>query len=177
MSHYHLLLVQPQHESRYHRTHPLWHDSVDDIFYPTYSDGKPILNGYIFVRYVNPATPLPQAVLGQSSHGLRYLRTYSHTEHPDPNTAIDIYKPYTMSDIEVHSLSDKLSLCQQTILHKLIGLTTRIPYGPLLGCVGKIKSITPSPCGKLGNSIVLVRVLHEGLFSKTYLSFTLNDLQ
>lgn len=161
--------------------------SVIDICYPTKPDSRnpknnvALITGYIFVRYADPTHPLPTDILRQSTSNIRYLTIYSHSE-PDPASPshkIDIYVPYTLPDRIVKSLPDTLHQNQCEIIQQLIGEKVRIPSGLCMGMTGKVKKITPygdSANGHFKDAVVLLQVMHEGVFSKTYLSFTLQEL-
>lgn len=176
-------------------THPCGENPLIDITYPrrphtkdadvtpasstddTENKGPAIISGYIFVRFADPTRPLPEDMLRRSICNIRYLKIFSH-EIPDPvnpNARIPIYKPYTLDDHVVRALPSTLRQNQCQIVQSLIGRKIRIPSGICMGMTGKIKKITQDPKNP-DDPIILVKVVHDGVFSKTHLSFTLQEL-
>ena len=167
-----------------------WSNSIVDICYPTKPDPRnpnnkvALITGYVFVRYADPNNPLPQDILNRSTSNIRYLTVFSH-DAPDPSTlnpktgqctrTMPVYVPYTMDDDAVRDLPQTLNDNQTRVVQSLVGKKIRIPSGVCMGMPGKIKKVTNYP-NNPDEAVVLVKVMHDGMFSKTYLSFTLSEL-
>lgn len=165
-----------------------WNNTIVDIYYPTKPDPRnpnnklALITGYIFVKFADPANPISPEILQRSTSNIRYLEVFSHTAviNPalpeTPSNVMDVYKPYTFKDEYVKALDSSLSEQRDKIIQQLVGKKVRIPSGICMGMTGKIKKVTYFERRPESEAIVLLKVLHDGIFAKTYLSFTLSEL-
>lgn len=151
---------------------------AEDAYTPTRtierSDGTPCgsvpcLPGYVFVRFPEPPdwSMLDQCVTAQP----KLFKIFSH-EMAINGVRVAIYVPFLVKDADICELKareEKGALSPATaIIPTLLNKRVRVPHGPFMGHVAKVKGIN--------DGVAKLRLKSSILGKTVYLSIPLEDI-